>query len=108
MDASDLAAWLTWLIEHRLKPWGITIVKYDPNDDKAYPSISKFSWDGEEAQDTGVVYVEDNVIRVEPYVLVEQSQYAAAIALVQAIDQGQDLTSSPYPVLQDFLKYWRS
>lgn len=47
----DYTAWLRWLIDKWLKPWGIVL----------YGSVQ---WSGEDVGDTGVIEVNDNVVSV--------------------------------------------
>jgi hypothetical protein len=45
--------WLTYLIDNFLGPWG-------------YKVSGKVRWEGEDREDTGIIEVEDNVVRAYP------------------------------------------
>lgn len=46
----EYVAWLEYLIEHFLKPWGYTL-------------NGEVSWQGEDSDDRGTIYVKDNMVR---------------------------------------------
>lgn len=50
---TNYVEWLNYLIDHRFKPWGCVL-------------NGRVRWHGEEAGDSGVIWVKDNQVKVVP------------------------------------------
>lgn len=56
--------WLTYLIDHFLKPWG-------------YVLNGQVSWEGEESDDQGVIHVKDNRVQaIQSQVVAPEPEWA--------------------------------